>query len=64
MWFDLGEGNEFTCPYCGHGHAVSNWTTEYGEPLDGDHCVKCLKCNTEFRLEVFTSTEYTGTKYS
>jgi hypothetical protein len=57
-WFEVEHGNAFFCPYCKTGLAATNWSTEYGDPLPGDHPVRCPNCNKDFHVDVEVSTNY------
>ena len=53
-------GSDFNCPYCKTGHDLE-WTTEYGEPLDGDYVIQCINeegCNRTFPVSVDSSPRY------
>lgn len=57
--FDLTHDSiAFHCPNCLVGLDTCNWSTEYGEPLDGEHEVNCPDCSHEFTIEVERLTRY------
>ncbi len=41
----------FNCPHCAAGLEIE-WSTEYGEPMIGDHSDKCPKCEKPFSFSV------------
>lgn len=47
------------CPHCQCGIDVE-WTTEYGDPLPGDHSGRCPECGKEIEFNVEVTTTYTA----
>ena len=45
------DGGDVECPYCKTGFAVTDWNTEYGYPIFGDHETTCLECNKPFHFD-------------
>ena len=43
---------EFNCNNCGAGLCLSNWNTEYGDPLCGEYDIECPDCSHEFNVYV------------
>ena len=50
--FYLVEGDELACPHCGKKFDVK-WDTEYGDPLFGEHSVRCKACDKSFDFGVY-----------
>ena len=62
--FLLGEGYDgsaLVCPHCDSQLSI-DWTTEYGNPLEGDHYAQCPTCDNQFIFSVETTTIYTPRK--
>lgn len=51
-------GHDVHCPECGQDLEISSWSTEYGNPADGDYDVKCPNCSRTFELNVSTTVTY------
>jgi transcription elongation factor Elf1 len=51
---------DFNCPHCDTGLHVTEWTTEYGNPLEGDHSTHCPKCGKMFEMNVEVCVHYTA----
>ncbi len=59
IWY-LQESNfspDFKCPECGQGFDVDEWTTEYGDPIDGVYDVNC-NCGKKFLVSVSVGVKY------
>ncbi len=52
---------EFSCPYCGRKYSISEWHTEYGEPMEGEFTIHC-SCEKEFKLTTITIINYKAHK--
>lgn len=60
--YETGYGNaDVKCPFC-HCEIDVEWTTEYGDPLPGDHSGKCPECNKEFEFNCEINVSYSALK--
>ena len=48
----------FLCPLCKGRCGRDEWTTEYGDPMAGDHEVTCPHCYEQFVVQVDIQVTY------
>ncbi len=63
FFLERGLCDQILCPYCGTGHDIE-WTTEYGDPIPGDHVAHCInyKCEKDFVFHCSVVTTYRSRK--
>jgi hypothetical protein len=61
--FSAWSVGDLQCPHC-KAQLAAEWTTEYGDPMPGDHTADCPGCNQSISFDVEVTTTYTVKKES
>lgn len=48
---------DLTCPHC-QAALAAEWSTEYGDPMPGDHSTRCPSCSKPITVDVEVTTTY------